>query len=343
MKPSEKLIIMLDLNNYNIDNLFLKKQIESEKSGNLGLHKCNDYSDLIICNYLYEENMEYTNRNPLTYRTGSWDEVESLDQLVITHPEVGKKLTIKDFLSIEIFSDTEKKNILNDVINRWLDEYKEARSESLKNIQESFFIITGENNEIRKPSRIVLVIGLLFTLFNTILFIQPQVLQIKLFSSFSNFVEGWSELLHDSLIYSVFGVFIILLFILYALQYFALLNRIRGVVREETSNTIKSIYKWDVDVKKIMSKQSKLLKKYVNLVLKKPGKSRFEMKKLIGLEVLLDKYRLYVKKVEKKYYWMINFYSKRIKRLRVTYISFILLNLIFIGLAFAIIRGLINV
>lgn len=343
MRPSEKLILMLELNNYDIDNLFLKKQVESEKSGNMDLHKYNKYSDLIVCNYLYEENMDYTSRNPMSYRVGSWDDIESLDQLVIKHPDVGKQLTIKEFLSIEIFSVTEKRNILSDVTHTWLDEYREARSNSLKNIQELFFITTKVNIKYRKPSKVVFIILFILALFNTILFVRPQILQNQIFSSFSNFINSWSQLLHDTPIYSGFAVFTLLLFILYAYQNYTLLSKIRGVMIEKTSNVVRKIYNWDIEMKKVMAKNDKLLEKYVSKVLKKPERSRLEIKKLNGFEILLDKYRLYVQKVERKYYWMNKNYIKKVKYYRVTYISFILIELAFISLAFAIIRGLINV
>ncbi len=343
MKPSEKLILMLELNNYNIDSLFLKKQIDSEKTGNIELHNSNNFSDLIICNYLFEEDKDYTSRNPLSYRVGTSEEVDSLDQFVIKHPDVGKQLSIKDFLSIEIFSDTEKRNILTDVIHKWLDEYKEARSVSSKNLQELFFNITGDNSKYRKPSKIIFIIGFVFAIFTTILIVRPQALQHDIFSSFSNFVDDWSQLLHDTFLYSVFGVFTILLFILYACQYYAVLYRIRGIMKEKTSKVIRRIYKRDTEMNKTISKQSRVLEKYVDLVIKKPERSKLQIKKLNSLETLLNKYRVYVKKVERKYYLMIKNHSKKMKRLRATYISYILLNLAFIGFAYVIIRGLINV
>jgi hypothetical protein len=343
MRPSEKLVLMLELNNFNIDSLLLKKRIDSELSGNVELHLCNTYSDLIISNYLYEENTDYTTINPLTYRVDSSKEVDSLDQLVIKHPDVGKRLTIKEFLSIEIFSEAEKRNILNDVIHTWLNEYKEARSKSISDLNELFFIITGENSGYRKPSKIAFILGFIFALFNVVLFVNHGTLQLGFLSSLSNYIEEWSLLLNESLIFSVFGVFTILLFLLYAFQNYVLSTKINGVMREKTSKAIKKIYKWDNDMNKVMSKKTKTLEKYVNLVIKKPDKSNFEMKKLNTYELILEKNRSYVKKVERKHDWMNKNYVKRMKYLQLTYIGFVLLDLAFIGLAFAIIRGLINV
>lgn len=344
MKASEKLILMLDLNNYNIDNLFLKKQIESEKTGNLDLHKCNRYSELIICDYLHEHNEDYTRSNPFSYKNDLWGEVKSLDQLIIKHPDVGKKLSIKDFLSIEIFSGNEKRNILNDVTDNWLEEYKKARTKSLNNLQELFFITTKDkNNYYRKPRKIAIIIGLLLSLFNIVLFIRPQMLQFGLDSSFTNYIDSWNQLLHDNPLYSVFGAFTILMFTLYTYKNYSLTRRIRSIVKEKTSNVLKRIYKWETELNKVISKQSKKLKKYVDLVLKKPERSSFELKKLNDQSALLVKYRTYVKKVERKYYWINKNYSVKIKRLRIIYFSFILCDVVFIALAYAIIRGLINV
>jgi len=67
------------------------------------------------------------------------------------------------------------------------------------------------------------------------------------------------------------------------------------------------------------------------------------LKKLSDTKTLIDTYRIYVKKVEKKYYWINKNYSIKTKNLRRIYFSFILFDVAFIALAFAIIRGLINV
>jgi len=342
MKPSEKLILMLELNNYNIDNIILKKQIECKKSRNLDLHNYNNYSDLIIYEYLYEDNEDYTVRNPLSYKTDLWKEVESLDQLVVKHPDVGKKLSIKDFLSIEIFSDSEKKDILNGIMKSWVNDYRETTSKNLKDLQRLFFIIT-KNDKYKKPSKVALIVGFLFLLFNIVLFTMPQIFQFKLIPSLSDYIDSWNQLLQNTPIYTGYGAFVILLFALYAFQSYSLFRRIKGIMREKESSVIRKIYKWDIDMEKAISKQSRKLEKYVDLVIKKPDKSRLDLKTLSNTEILQDKYKLYVKKTEKKYAWMSKNYNKNLKRLRVLYFSFMLFDLIFIGLAYVIIRGLINV
>ncbi len=340
MRPSEKLMLLLELNNYNIDKYKLKMQIEYEKNGNIELYKINEYSELLVCHYLYDVNKDYFSRNPLTYRF-DWDiEVNSLDQFIINHPDINEKISIKEFLESERFNEDEKGSILSEVVQKWKEEYSEARNKSIENIRDFIILPTAKNNKYHKPSIISFVFAILFVLFNTLLFIKPEMIE---FSYISNYVIDWNKLLYDTPWYSLFGVVSILLFILYVFLNNSFSRQIRVVNNEKDKSAIKRIDKCDKDLEKAIKKQSTLLDDYVGSVINKPNETKLELKTLIKPKILLEKLKDYIERVEIKYNLMTKKHSNKTSYLRLLYLFALIFNIAFIGMGFAIIRGLINV
>ena len=343
MKPSEELMLLLELNNYNVDKFKLKKQVEYEETGNLELYKYKKYADLIVCHYLYEENKDFFSRNPLTYRT-SWDPtIESMDQFNITHPDIEEEMTLKSFLQLKKFNEVNRESILYDVLDKWVEEYREASIKSMENLREMILNLPKKNRKYHKPSKILFLFATLFALVNMLLFKNPEIIQPTAIVFISDFVVEWNQLLYDIPLYSLFGVFTILLFVLYAVLNNSFSRLIRDVRGEKNKRAIKTFDKWDNDMKNARLKQSGLLEDYVDLVIKSPEKSRIELITLIGPGLLLDKFKNYVKMVERKYDWMTKNYSKVMFYLRLLYFIAFVFNLAFIGVGFAIMRGLINV
>ena len=65
---SEELMLLLELNGYDITKYKLKKQLEFEKTGNIDLYRHKRFADLLVSHYSYVENADHYHRNPLTYK-----------------------------------------------------------------------------------------------------------------------------------------------------------------------------------------------------------------------------------------------------------------------------------
>ena len=343
MKPSEELMLLLELNNYDVEKFKLKMQVKYEETGNLDLYKFKKYADLVVSHYLYEDNLDYFSRNPLTYKSNWGVDVESMDQFIVKHPDVVDEISLKEFLLLKDFNEVHKESILYDILDGWVEEYREASIKSMENLREMIVMLPKKNKKYHKPSKLVFLFAVLFALFNMLLFKNPTVLQPSFASFISDFIIDWNQLLYDVPWYSLFGVFTILFFSLYAVLNNSFSRLIRDVRGEKNKHATKTFDKWDNDMKNARLKQSGLLEDYVDLVIKKPKKSRLELKTLIGPEILMDKFKTYVKMVEKKYDWMTKNYSKVMRYLRLLFFVAIVINIAFIGVGFAIMRGLINV
>ncbi len=344
MKPSEELMLLLELNNYDVEKFKLKMQVKYEETGNLDLYKFKKYADLIVSHYLYEENLDYFSRNPLTYRSDWGDDVVSMDQFKVKHTDIlEEEITLKEFLVLKEFNEVNKESILYDILDKWVEEYRESSIRSMENLRHMIIALPKKSRKYHKPSKIMFLLAILIAFVNMLLFKNPATLQPSFVSFISDFVVDWNQLLYDVPWYSLYGVFTILLFVLYAVLNNSFSRLIRDVRGEKNKYAVKTFDKWDNDMKNARLKQSGILEDYVDLVVKKPKKSKLELKTLIGPEILMDKFKNYVKMVEKKYDWMTKNYSRFMTYIRLLFLLAFLFNLGFIGVGFAIMRGLINV
>ncbi len=86
MNSSEELMLLLELNGFDITKFKLKMQLQYEKTGNIELYKHKKYADLVVCHYSFEEDEDYFHRNPLTYRSSWGKDVNSIDQFILNIP-----------------------------------------------------------------------------------------------------------------------------------------------------------------------------------------------------------------------------------------------------------------
>ena len=95
MKKSEELMLLLELNGFDIAKYKLKKQLEYEKTGNIDLYKHKRFSDLLVSHYSFAEEKDHFHRNPLTYKDSWGENVQSIDQFYFNHTELDGEMTLK--------------------------------------------------------------------------------------------------------------------------------------------------------------------------------------------------------------------------------------------------------
>ena len=343
MKPSEELMLLLELNNFDVLKYKLKKQLEYEDSGNLDLYRHKKYSDLIVSHYLFKENEDFLHRNPLTYRTEWPKSVTSIDQFIFTHPDLDEETTLKEFLALEDFDAINKESILYDVLDAWVEEYREASITKMENLREMIKLLPKKSKKYRKPSKGTFLLTVFLAFVSIVLYKNPTMFQPEAIAFIADFVGELNQLLYDIDWYSFFGVFSILLLATYAVLNNALSRFIKDVRSEKNKHAERTFDKWEIDMKNSRLKQSGLLEDYVDLVVKKPSKCFLELKTLIGPEKLMNKFKAYVRMIEGKYDWMTKHYAKLMLSLRILFTVSIIVDVIFFGVGFALMRGWIGV
>ena len=342
MESSEELMLLLELNGFDIKKFKLKKQLEYEKTGNLDLYKHKKYADLILCHYSFKEDSDFFHRNPLTYQD-SWDNsVYSIDQFYISHPDLEESITLKQFLELKNFNQINRESILYDVLDNWVEEYREASITQMENLREMVKLLPKKSKKYKKASKITFIISILLAVIVMFLFKSPETLK-PTFLGFLNFwtvlVDDYVQLLYDVPWYSFLGNLVIVLMIGYAVLNNFISRYIKDVRSEKNKRAEQTFDKWEQNMKDARLKQAGILEDYVDLVTKKPKKSELELKTLIGPSILLDKFKSYVLMIEGRYDWMTKYYKTLFKFLRIEYIVGILVYITFFLVGFAMIRG----
>jgi|GEM_PF-1673139 len=342
MKSSEELMLLLELNGFDVKKYKLKKQLEYEKTGNLDLYKHKKYADLIVCHYSFQEDTDYFHRNPLTYRESWGKEVTSIDQFYVKHPDLEKEMTLKEFLELDKFNDINRESILYDILDGWVEEYREASITEMENLREMVKLLPKKSKKYRKPSKFTFLMSIFLALIPIMLYKSPETLKPS-FLGFLNFlgqlVDDYVQLLFDNDWYSLFGLVTIFLLIIYAVANNALTRYIRDVRSEKNKHAEKTFDKWEIDMKNQRIKQSGMLEDYVDLVIKHPKKSQLTLSTLVGPRNLLDKFKNYVQMVERRYDWMTKNYKKLFFYIRFIYVIAIIVYLLFFLVGFALTRG----
>lgn len=339
MKPSEELMLLLELNGFDVLKFKLKKQLEYEKSGNMDLYRHKKLQNLIISHYTYKDDTDYLHRNPLTYRESWGPEIESIDQFFVTHPDLDGEITLQQFLTMDQFNEINRESILYDILDGWVEEYREASITQMENLRQMIELLPKKNRKYKKPSKIILLFSILFALFGMFLYKSPDSLKPAFLPFLGNMVDDYVALLYDYWWYSLIGNIAIYMFIIYAVANNFFSRYMRDIRSEKSKHAKKTFDKWDQDMKDERLKQAGILEDYVDLVIKKPDKSHLDIKTLISPEILMGKFKAYVQMIERKYDIMTKYYKTYRLSLRLFFVFALFIAFVFIALGFALTRG----
>jgi len=339
MKPSEELMLLLELNGFDVLKFKLKKQLEFEKTGNMDLYRHKKLQNLIISHYSYEEDSDYLHRNPLTYRPSWGSEIQSIDQFYVKHPDLEGDITLQEFLLIDKFDEINRESILYDILDSWVEEYREASITQMENLRQMIQLLPKKNRKYKKPSRIFFLFSILFALGLMFLFKSPEALSPSFFSFLGNFIDDYVELLYEYWWYSLLGNVAIYMFVIFAVLNSFFRRYMKDIRSEKSKHAQKTFDKWDQDMKDVRLKQAGILEDYVDVVVKHPTKSTLDIAKVIKPEILMDKFKAYVLMIERKYDVMTKYYKTFRLVLRLIYVFAVLVALIFLGVGFALSRG----
>jgi ABC-type multidrug transport system fused ATPase/permease subunit len=343
MKASEELMLLLELNGFDIQKFKLKKQLEYEKTGNMDLFRHKKFQDILVSHYQFQEEKDYFHRCPLMFRESWGEDVMSIDQFYFKHKELDYEITLKDFSQLEGFNEVQKESILYDVLDEWVEQYRETSITKMERLREMILLLPKKNRKYKKPGKLgmvfmVLLLGLLGFLYKT-----PEVLK----PAFLPFVHPLVSALNAQLYYvnwfSFLGFMAIILSALYVVLNNALTRYIRDVRSEKNKHAEWMFDKWEKDLENARLNQSGQLEDYVDTVIKNPKKTYFDIRKMIGPELLLDKFKRYVQTVEHRYDWMTKYYTTLMRWLRRSFLLALLFNIAFYIIGFALFRGWINV
>jgi hypothetical protein len=140
MTAGEELMVFLEMNGYNIAKYKKKQQLSKFKTGNISLMHKKTLEDFLLT-YYQSENSEVLHINPLIY-IDLWqkhkiekEKVEIFDFYII-HPRIEADITLQSFIDDATIKEEIKRRILNEVIDKWVQDYKEYSKAIVSNINE---------------------------------------------------------------------------------------------------------------------------------------------------------------------------------------------------------------
>lgn len=344
MRKSEELMLLIELNNYDITKYKLKKQLEFEKTGNAEIHKKKELSDLLISHYFYDVNSDFVHRNPLTCRSTWLESVKSIDQFYFKHPELDYEMTIREFMQLKGFNEVQKESMLFDILDNWVEEYREISITQMENLRKMINLLPKKKNKRhRKPGKLTFILTLIAFLLLAFLFKSPDVLKPTFFPFTHGIVDGLNVWLYNSGWFSFLGWVTVLVLGFYLVLHNLLTRFLVDVRSEKNKHAIRMFDKWDNDMKNVRLDQSGKLEDYVDQLIKNPKDTFLDITTIMGPESLMDKFRRYVESVEYKRDWMTKNYKKTMRIQRWIFVLSLLLNTSFYLVGFALMWGWINV
>lgn len=341
MRPSEKLMLLFELNGYDITQFKLKKQLEYEKTGNNDLFKHSSYADLIVSHYKFEEYQDYLHRNPLMYNDAWGSEINSIDQFYFQHPELYSEMTIEGLSEIESMDKSKREAIVTDAIEGWTEEYKVSSTLQMEHLKQLVQMLPKKSKAYKRPGKLSIYVFILVLLFWAFLYRSPGVLKPTFLTATHGFVDNFNQLLYDYDLFSLAGFVTILVTAFYIVFNNALSRYIRDVSSANNRNAKKLFKKWGRDLANARKIQEKALKGYASSAAK--GKTKLDLKSLAAPEKRLNKYKWYVAMVNRRYDWMTKHYKTMMRWLRRVLLLAILMNIGFIVFGSGLLGGWINV
>lgn len=343
MKPSEELMLLLELNKFDVLKFKLKKQLEFEQSGNEQLYRNKKLADLLISNYTYVDDQDYLHRNPLMYKEHWGKEGISIDQFYVKHPDLEDNVTLQDVLLSNEFDDVHKESILYDILDGWVEDYRESSIVRMENLREMVRLMPKKSKKYKKPSRLAFFMALIFALVLMFVYMSPSTLSIPIFPFIGNLINNFVPYLYDVWWYAILGNIAIYMLIFYVVANSFFRRYMKDIRSEKNKHAEKTFDKWDQDMKNKRLEQAGVLEDYVNLVIKKPKKSQLDVSTLTAPELLMDKLKNYVMMIERKYDMMTKYYKTYRRILRLWFVLSILCTAAFYLVGFALVRGWIGV
>ncbi len=340
MKPSEELMLFLELNGFDLLKYRLKKQLEFEEENKLSKYKYKSIEELLLDYYSDHEKEDLLKQNPLKYKDSYPKEIKSLDQFYVSHLDLERSVPLKEFLEDDQFNDIQKESILYDIFDKWIDEYRESSTVHMENLKNMIKLLPKKSKRYKVPSRFAMILVILMMLFVGLVYKSPDTLKSALFANLYYVARDFNLALYYSNWFSFVGMITFLVQTVTMVAYFFVGSYIRDVRSEKNKNALKMFDKWLTKIQNIRLNQSGYLEDYVDQVLNKKEKGTFfDITKLGGPETQLNKYKYYVLDVERKFDLMTKYYDKVKGWLRLLFLASIFMTIVFIIVGLSVAQG----
>ncbi len=339
MKPSEELMLLLELNGFDVKKFKLKKQLEFEKTGNRELYLKKTLKDLLVSHYTFTGEKDPLKQNPLSFNIVKNGKINSIDQFYVSHPDLLDNVTLKDVIKSDEFDEVHKESLLYDIMDGFVEEYRESSIVRMENLKEMINLLPKKSKKYKKPSLFALFFSLILAYPLMLIYVSPESLQSGIIPLFGDISTRFRDLIMEKSWYALLGSFTIYLLVGYAIINSFFRRYMKDIRSDKNKHSERIFNKWENDMKRLRLEQSGILEDYVDRVLHKPKNTKLDLKLLSKPERLMNKLKAYVMMVERRYDRMTRYYHTYRLLLRLMLLLAILLYASFIGVGLAIMWG----
>ncbi|MEC9484736.1 MAG: hypothetical protein UMR38_02525 [Candidatus Izemoplasma sp.] len=333
MTSGEELMLLLELNNYDITKYRIKKFLEFDQDfHDVSLVNQRTLKDLLVTYYTYDSSKDARYKNPLAYQS-SWPmQIDTIDKFYVSHVDLDKPMTLKAFIELDTFEPLTKESILYDIFDRWIEAYRNASIQQMEDLETLVELLPKKIKKQRKPSFLAFILTVLLGLFLALLYQSPESLTPAMFPFLEGMVRRLNGLLYEQPWYSLFGVVTIFLLFTHAIANVFFKRFIKDVRGEKSKYAKRMFTKWKDDMENARLKQSGILEDYVETVMKDPKQSGLDMAVLAGPEKLLDKFKNYVRSINNRFDKMTKYHKRFMRYLRILLFLSLLATIGFIAI-----------
>jgi hypothetical protein len=343
MQPGEELMLLLELNGFDVKKYRLKKQFEFGKHSGSKIHEQKTLKDLFITQYIRKEHPDIFHRNPLYFNPSLHKTSISIDQFYVIHPDLLDNVTLKDVIVSKEFNDVHKESVIYDILDDWIEDYRENTIIRMEHLQELLSLLPRKNKKYKKPRIFPLITSLLLAFITIMIFMNPSYFQISILSFVNSYVNNITPHMIENWWFSLLGSLSIYMLLIYAISNIFFRRYLKEIRSEKNKYATSLFDKWKKDMESLRLEQAGILEDYVDQVLKNPSKSMLDITLLSAPEKLMGKLTNYVILVHKKYDYMTKHYRTFRKVLRLWFVFSLLINILFYIIGLAFIRGWIGV
>lgn len=339
MKPSEKLLLLLELNEFDVSSIRIKKQLEYEQNGNVDIYRYYKLTDIISNHYEFQ-NSDILRRNPLNYHPSWKKTVKSLDQFFITHPEIGDGVTLKEFINAKQVAPEDRERVIHEVIEGWIDESRNLQDAKIQALNDVVSLIQSEDKAYKKPSRFLLLLSFLFVVVGAFITLVPQFIDVSFATDMVPFLEDYITVTNSTSWFLYLGYGATGLLLLYFVSNILYSRSIKSKTKFDTDKLFDTL---DRDLKYQQFLQSKAFNEYVKLVIKKPHKSTLKIPTLLAPNNLVSDIKNRIMAMVHKFDVMSKKYSSKMSLIKWMFILGFLAFLGFAVIGYGVIGGYVNV
>lgn len=329
MTAGEELMVFLEMNGYDISKYKLKKQLSFFKIGKISLIHKKTLEDFLLT-YYKSEDLDVLHTNPLIYldlwKNHKVDKVKvSIFDFYIKHSRIENTVTLQSFIEDATIKEEIKRRILNEIVNKWVQDYKEYSQAVFSNVNEWADLMMRDVEYFRIP-----------TIYKTLAICVVFVVLFLSYFSPITFFNMYNQAILQTLWFNIYFIVAITVTTIYILRTDLFRKKVKNVKVSWKKQIIKNEKKMNKKLEKFSFQFDNLFENE-KLISRKKTLKKLNCLKIVNSQVEEIKKQIFA--FEKGYNKVLCNYESRLHFKDVSFFALIFVLITYLILGFALSKG----